>query len=71
MDATHPRANLPEIQLLLTPTEAADALRVSPKSLYSLTAPRGPIRAVRIGRSVRYSVDALRQWIAQQQGGER
>jgi excisionase family DNA binding protein len=54
--------------LLLTVTAAAAALSVSPRTLWSLTAPRGSIRAVRIGRSVRYDLDALRAWIAAQQG---
>jgi excisionase family DNA binding protein len=58
----------PAQQLLLTPLEAADALRISPKSLYSLTSPRGPIRAVRIGRSVRYAASTLAKWIADCEG---
>lgn len=53
-------------KLLLTPDEAAQQLSVCPKSLWSLTAPRGPIKCVRLGRSVRYSPEALRQFIAQQ-----
>ena len=53
-------------KLLLTPREAAETLSVCEKSLWSLTAPRGPIRCVKLGRSVRYSVDALREFIAQQ-----
>lgn len=53
-------------RLLLTPDEAARQLSICPKSLWSLTVPRGPIRCVRLGRSVRYSVDALREFIAQQ-----
>ncbi len=55
-------------RLLLRPAEAAEALGVSEKTLWSLTAPRGPIRALRIGaRSIRYSVSALQAWIDQQQ----
>ncbi len=54
--------------LLLTAREAAQALRISEKTLWSLTQPRGPIPVVRVGqRSVRYSVAALEQWIAEQQ----
>lgn len=53
-------------KLLLTPREAAQTLSVCEKSLWSLTAPRGPIKCVRLGRSVRYSVDSLREFIAQQ-----
>ncbi len=58
-------------QLLLTPRDAARTLAVSERTLWGLTHPRGPIPAVRIGRAVRYSVDALRAWVAAQQpGGE-
>lgn len=56
-----------EPQLLLTVTAAAAALAVSPRTLWSLTAPRGPIPCVRIGRAVRYDLNALRAWIAAQQ----
>jgi excisionase family DNA binding protein len=64
-----PEAQAP--QLLLTTHAAAAALSVSERTLWTLTHPRGPIPAVRIGRSVRYPVDALRAWIAaQQRGGE-
>jgi excisionase family DNA binding protein len=50
--------------LLLTPREAAQTLATSERTLWSLTAPRGPIPVVRLGRSVRYSTAALVQWIA-------
>ncbi|MCX7418005.1 MAG: helix-turn-helix domain-containing protein [Planctomycetia bacterium] len=53
-------------KLLLTPREAAGTLSVSEKSLWSLTTPRGPIKCVRLGRSVRYSIETLREFIAQQ-----
>lgn len=53
-------------KLLLTPREAAETLSVCEKSLWSLTAPRGPIKCVRLGRSVRYSIEALREFVAQQ-----
>jgi hypothetical protein len=56
----------PNCKLLLTPREAAETLSVCEKSLWSLTAPRGPLKCCRLGRSVRYSVDALREFIAQQ-----
>jgi excisionase family DNA binding protein len=56
--------------LLLTPREAAEALAVSERTLWSLTWPRGPIRAVRIGRSVRYAPDALRAWVDAQSDGK-
>jgi excisionase family DNA binding protein len=54
--------------LLLTAREAAKALAISEKTLWSLTTPRGPIPAIRVGeRSIRYSVAALEKWIAGQQ----
>jgi len=55
-------------KLLLRPPEAAEALGLSPRALWSLTAPRGPIPAVYLGRSVRYDPETLRRWIAETQG---
>jgi excisionase family DNA binding protein len=52
--------------LLLTPREAATALAISERTLWTLTK-SGALPAVRLGRSVRYSVDALREHIAQLQ----
>ncbi len=52
--------------LLLRPPEAAAELRISERTLWAQTAPRGPIRCVRIGGSVRYSRDALQAYIDQQ-----
>src|SRR5689334_3813023 len=50
--------------LLLTARHAARALAKSEKTLWSLTTPRGPIPAIRVGeRSLRYSVTALANWI--------
>jgi excisionase family DNA binding protein len=54
-------------KLLLTPREAADALSVCEKTLWSMTAPRGDLRPTKIGRAVRYSVAELERWIAEQQ----
>lgn len=53
--------------LLLKPVEAALALGISLKSLWSLTAPRGPLPVVRLGRSVRYPVEGLNRWILDNQ----
>jgi predicted DNA-binding transcriptional regulator AlpA len=53
--------------LLLTARDAAKALAVSEKTLWSLTVPRGTIPAIRVGeRSLRYSVAALEEWTARQ-----
>ncbi len=55
-------------QMLLTPREAAKALTICEKTLWSLSVPRGPISVVRVGaRSVRYSPGELRRYIEQQQ----
>jgi excisionase family DNA binding protein len=55
---------------ILTLQEAADLLKVSTRTLYSLTRPRGPIPCLRVGpRGVRYTLAALQQWIDQQQNG--
>lgn len=52
-------------KLLLTPLEASASLSISPRKLWELTN-CGTIKAVRIGRSVRYSDQSLRQFIDQQ-----
>lgn len=52
---------------LLPVDEAARYLAVCEKTLYTLTAPRGPIKAVRIGRAIRYSRRALDQFIAERE----
>ena len=48
---------------LISAREAASLLAISERTLWALSAPRGPIPAIRLGRSVRYSVDALRAWM--------
>lgn len=50
-------------RLLLKSCEAAKALAVSERTLWGLT-DAGEIPCVRLGRSKRYSVDALQAWIA-------
>ena len=54
--------------LLLTSRQAAEALAISERSLWSKKA-SGEIAHVRIGRSVRYSVADLQRWIAAQTKG--
>ncbi len=58
-------------KLLVTPQEASRLLSCCEKSLWSLTWPRGPLRCVKLGRSVRYSLETLREFIAQQQAEPR
>ena len=48
--------------LLLKPEEAAKALSISQRSLWSLTN-RKLVPFIRIGKSVRYSREALAEWI--------
>lgn len=48
--------------LLLSPREAAKALSICEKTLYTLTK-KGELPAIRIGRAVRYSLDDIKQWI--------
>ena len=57
-------------KLLLSAREAAIALSVSEKTLWTNSCPRGTIPVVRLGRSVRYSVEALREFVAQQSGAQ-
>lgn len=54
-------------RLLLTPREAAEALRISERKLWGLTA-SGQIPCLRIGRSVRYDINDLREWIDERKG---
>jgi excisionase family DNA binding protein len=51
--------------LLLTPRQAAEALAISPRKLWGMTA-SGEIPSLRIGRLVRYPIDELHRWIDQQ-----
>jgi len=39
--------------------------------LWGLSAPRGPIPVVRLGRSVRYDLRDLEEFIAAQKGGAK
>ena len=58
--------------LALRPREAAKALGIGERKLWALTKPRGPIKCVRVGRSVLYAVADLRAWLAAEstKGGE-
>jgi len=49
--------------LLLTPRQAARALGISERTLATYTK-SGLLPVVRIGCSVRYSVEGLREWIS-------
>jgi excisionase family DNA binding protein len=49
-------------QLLLRPEEASKVLAISPRKLWELTN-RKAIPHVRIGKSVRYRPEQLREWL--------
>ena len=51
-----------QIRLLLSVRDAAKALSVCEKTLWTLTQ-KGQIPVIRIGRAIRYPVDGLRVWI--------
>ena len=50
-------------KLLLSVREAAYQLGVSPRHLFSLTAPRGPIPAIRLGKRVMYRPQDLEAFL--------
>lgn len=56
--------------LALRPREAAKALSVSVRTLWSLSAPRGPIPCLRIGhgkrQTVLYPVAGLEAWLSRE-----
>ena len=51
------------LRLLLTAREAARAMSISERTLWSLTSPRGEIPAVRLGSAVRYALADLEAWV--------
>ncbi|MEJ5342066.1 MAG: helix-turn-helix domain-containing protein [Thermogutta sp.] len=51
-------------RLLLTPREAAYRLGISPRHLWTLTAPRGPIPVVKLGRRTFYRPQDLENFVA-------
>ena len=54
--------------LLLTAQQTAGALAISPRKLWGMTA-SGEIPHIRLGRCVRYPLDDLQFWIAEQKKG--
>lgn len=54
-------------RLLVNGPEACRLLSVSRKTLYGLTAPRGPIRAATIGNRPMYPLDELRRFVSARQ----
>jgi hypothetical protein len=62
--------NQPTFPMALRPNAAAKALGISPRLLWGLTAPRGPIPCLRVGHGRRqitlYPVAELQAWLARQ-----
>jgi hypothetical protein len=61
-DETHP--DVP--RLALKPSEAAKAMSLSEKTLWSMSAPRGPIPCVHIGSRVLYPTHLLRKYLSRE-----
>jgi excisionase family DNA binding protein len=57
-------------KLLVRPMEVAEALGVSRSKIYELIA-SGAMPSVRIGKSVRVSVDELRKWVRSHSSGSQ
>lgn len=49
--------------ILLNRRQTANALAISVRKLQDLTAPKGPIRSVKIGREHRYPREELARWL--------
>lgn len=56
-------SNTPTAKLLLSAREAARALSICEKTLWSMTTPRGDLPCVRIGTRVLYDPADLAAWI--------
>ena len=61
-------ADTTPVKLLLAAREAAEALSVCEKTLWSMTEPRGDLPCVRIGRRVLYDQRDLLAWIDRRKG---
>jgi predicted DNA-binding transcriptional regulator AlpA len=48
----------------LSPAELADALGLSERTIWSITAPRGTLPAVKVGRRVVYPIAFVEKWLA-------
>lgn len=55
--------DLEAVPLAIPLRDAARMFSISERTLWSLTAPRGPIPCVRLGRSVRYSIAVLQRYL--------
>jgi hypothetical protein len=64
------RAETQRGRLLLTPRETAAAMGISERKLWGLTAPRGDLPCLPLGRSIRYDPADVRRWIDGHKTGE-
>ena len=55
-------------KILLKPAEAAETLGIGRTRVYEMLA-SGELPSIRIGRSIRIPVNALNQWVENQQNG--
>ena len=65
MNDWQPKDKREQIRLLLSPREAAKALSICEKTLWTMTK-NGDIPVIRMGRAVRYPVDKLKEWISKE-----
>ncbi len=64
-----PHATLTDCRFLLTSREAAKRLSISERHLFQLTR-TGQLPCLRIGRSVRYSVETIQKWVRETESAE-
>ena len=62
----NPAKNNEHSTSMMTAGQTATFLKISERSLWSHTKPRGDIPCVRIGTAVRYEPKSLEQWISKQ-----
>lgn len=69
-DQSHGVSNHPH---LMTTTEASEHLAISPRTLWAITSPRGPLPVVRLGpsgRTTRYDPTDLALYIERQKSSD-
>lgn len=57
-------------KLALRPIEAARAMGISERTLWTITSPRGPLKCKRIGRLARYPVVFIEEYLRNVDGEE-
>ncbi|MFZ4576575.1 MAG: helix-turn-helix domain-containing protein [Phycisphaerales bacterium] len=53
-------------RIALSPAELADALGLSERTIWGITAPRGTLPAVKVGRRVVYPIVLVEKWLAEE-----